>query len=315
MKKVLITDKVHPLLIDGLRELGFTVDYDVSVNLEILPNIIEHYVGLIINSKIIMSKEMIDLGKNLLFIGRLGSGMEIIDKKYAESKRIAVLNSPEGNRNAVAEHAIGMMLTFSNHLIRADKEVRNLQWNREKNRGFELQGQTIGIIGFGHTGERLARKLKNWEMNILVYDKYKENYTDDLSFVTRCNLDDIMDKADIISFHLPLTPETKHFAQDDFFENLKKCPLIVNTSRGNVIKTESLLKALDYKQIRGACLDVFENENPQQYSEKEINIYNQLFEYHNVILSPHVAGWTTQSLEGLAKILLDKIKNLGLKVD
>jgi D-3-phosphoglycerate dehydrogenase len=308
MKKVLITDKVHPLLIEGLEELGYHVDYDTSVDMNILPHIIHLYEGIVINSKIKMNKEIIDLGLNLKFIGRLGSGMEIIDKAYALSKGIAAVNSPEGNRNAVAEHAVGMILAIYNNLWRSHNEVKNFVWNREQNRGLEIKGKTIGIIGLGHTGEQFARKFQSWDCTILTYDKYRTDYPKDLDFIKHVSLDLMQQEADIISFHLPLNDETKHFCNTDFLKACKKQPLIVNTSRGNVVETSALIDALEKNTIFGACIDVFENENPASFSQDEILMYSKLYSFDNVILSPHIAGWTKESLEGIASVLLEKIK-------
>jgi D-3-phosphoglycerate dehydrogenase / 2-oxoglutarate reductase len=308
MKKVLITDKVHPLLIDGIKELGYQVDYDTSIGMDILPNIIEQYEGLVINSKIKMHKEMIDLGVNLKFIGRLGSGMEIIDREYANSKGIAAINSPEGNRNAVSEHAIGMILALYNNLFKSNHEVKNMIWQREENRGLEIKGKTIGIIGLGHTGEQFARKLETWGCTVLAYDKYRSEYSESLRFIALTDLATIQKHSDIISFHLPLSQETKHLCDATFLKACQKSPLIVNTSRGSVVDTQALISALTNKEVYGACLDVFENEHVATFTEEEKEMYQKLYEFDNVILSPHIAGWTKESLEGIASVLLEKIK-------
>lgn len=308
--KILITDKVHPLLIEGLRQLDHEVVYDTTVTIDTLPDHLAKLDGIIINSKILMDEKMIDLGENLRFIARLGSGMEIIDVPYAKSKGIYVINTPDGNCDAVAEHAIGMMLAFANNLIKANAEVKDFDWRREENRGFELGGKTIGIIGMGHTGSALARKLQGFEMNILGVDKYKtkEEYFDGCQHVKASSLEEVVAKADIISFHLPLSKETKHFADHSFFKQTLKNPLIINTSRGNVINTSELLKALQQKTIKGACLDVFENENPESFSKEEYELYSRLYALENTILSPHIAGWTHESLEKIARLTLNRIQ-------
>jgi D-3-phosphoglycerate dehydrogenase len=306
--KILITDKVHHLLIDGLRDIGFDVVYDTSIDMLSLGNIIHEYYGIIINSKIKMMKEMIDKGVNLKFIARLGSGMEIIDTSYAISKNIVPINSPEGNRNAVAEHAIGMLLSLTNNICKANHEVKNFNWQREKNRGYELQGKTLGIIGLGNTGESLAKKLSSWQINIISYDKYRLNYSDDLSFVTRVNLDDILESSDFISLHLPLTQETKYLVNGEFLQKCRKKPIIINTSRGEIINTQDLIFALENGDISGACLDVFENEKVETYTESEKKMYHKLYHFENVIVSPHIAGWTHESLEKIALVTLNKIK-------
>ena len=308
--KILITDKVHQLLVEGLKEDGHEVLFDTSITLDQLPTYLPSLDGIIINSKIIMSSTMIDLGPNLKFIARLGSGLEIIDKKYAEAKGIKVINTPDGNCDAVAEHAIGMILSFANNLNKSDREVRKLIWNREENRGFEIGDKTIGIIGMGHTGCALARKLSGFGIKVLGHDKYKSkvDYLEGCSHVIESSLEDIQKLADIISFHLPLSEETHHYASEAFFDKLAKRPLIVNTSRGNVIKTKALISALESQKVSGACLDVFENEKVQQYSEEEKELYKQLFALENTIFSPHIAGWTKESLEKIAKLTLNRIQ-------
>ena len=307
-KKVLITDKVHAVLIDGLKALGFTVDYDTTVDNAKLETIIESYEGLVINSKIIMNRSRIDLGKKLKFIGRLGSGLEIIDVNYAASCGIAVCNSPEGNRNAVAEHEIGMLLALFNNLIQADNEVRLFSWNREKNRGRELMGQTIGVIGLGHTGSAFAEKLFSWNVKVLGYDKYRKDYPENLGFVEKTDLDTLLHNADIISLHLPLTDETKYFVNQACINKCKDGVIISNTSRGQIVQTDVLIQGLKSGKIGGACIDVFENEKPETYNDDEKEMYTTLYNMENVILTPHIAGWTKESLERIATVLLNKIK-------
>lgn len=308
--KVLITDKVHPIAIESLEKMGYKVNYDTSVDMNVLPAIIADYTGMIMNSKIKMDKTMIDAGVKLKFIGRLGSGMEIIDAEYARSKGIHVLNSPEGNRDAVAEHAIGMMLAFSNNLIKADYEVRNLVWQREKNRGFEIGGKVIGIIGLGNTGECFARKMSAWNTSLISYDKYRSEYSSELDYITRVDIEDILIEADIITLHLPLTKETRHMIDLNFLQKCKKQPLLINTSRGEIIDTRSLIFALEHKMICGACLDVFENEKTERYSQEEKEMYKRLFEQENIIVSPHIAGWTKESLYKIASVLIEKIRKI-----
>ena len=281
MKKVLLTDDVHPLLVKGLEDAEYYCDFQPNINLAEVRKIAGEYTGMIINSKILMDKAMLDQAVKLKFVGRLGSGMEIIDLEYAAQKRVAVYNAPDGNCNAVGEQALGMLLTLSNNLLRADAEVRRKEWRREANRGFELQGKTVGIIGFGHTGSSFANKLAGMEVDILAYDKYKEHYAKDYRYVKEVDLDTVLANSDIISFHLPLTPETYHFANADF----------INNCREGV----------------GACLDVFENEKPQTFSQEEEDCFQQLYQLPQVVLTPHIAGWTIESKERLASILLRKI--------
>jgi D-3-phosphoglycerate dehydrogenase len=308
--RILITDKVHPILVDGLaKKLQGIVEYDTSVDNARLDQIIGDYDGIVINSKIIMDRQRIDRGQRLRFIGRLGSGMEIIDVAYARSKGIGVYNSPEGNRNAVAEHAFGMLLCLLNRLIAADSEVRRFHWDREKNRGTELKGKTVGIIGLGHTGSSFAEKMNGWGVRVLAYDKYKESFPAHLPFVEKTDEVAIQRESDIISFHLPLTEETLYIVTSDWISQCRRGCILINTSRGPIVKTSDVLDALHSGQLGGACLDVFENEKPQSYSTEEEEMYQQLFSLPNVVVTPHIAGWTEESLEGIAEVLLDKICN------
>jgi len=307
LKKILITDDCHPLLVDGLKAKGYFCDYRPDITLEAARAIIGEYEGLIINSKILVDRTFIDAAHQLRFVGRLGSGMEIVDRAYAAEKGIAVLSSPEGNKNAVAEQALGMLLAVANNLVRADRQVRRNEWKREANRGFELSGKTIGIIGFGHTGSQFAKKLQGMEMRVLAYDKYKTGYADGMSWVEVCDLEKLQKEATIISLHLPLTLETKHYVNENFIRQCKVGVIFLNTSRGQCIDTEALIAGLESGRIGGACLDVFENEKPLTYTENDLNLYKRLHQFENVILSPHIAGWTHESKIKLANVLLEKI--------
>lgn len=306
--KVLITDGVHPIMFSGLEKLGFDHIYKPDISLEEVHQVIHDYEGIVVNSKITAGPTFFDKAKRLIFIARLGSGMEIIDQEYARKKRIAVINSPQGNRNAVAEHALGMVLAISNKLIIADQEVRQKHWDREKNRGFELKGKTMGIIGFGHTGSSFGKKLAGLEMKVLAYDKYKEDYTHAFPYIQESNLEEIQKQADIITFHLPLNNETRHFLNSDFLKKCKDNIIIINTSRGGITDTTALISALESGKISGACLDVFENEKPHTFSVEEHSMYDRLYQFSNVILSPHVAGWTKESKYKLSKVILEKLE-------
>jgi D-3-phosphoglycerate dehydrogenase len=310
MKKVLITDDCHPLLIQGFVDLGYEIDYLPDISYEETIQRISAYEGLIINSKILVNQAFIDRAERLRFVGRLGSGMEIVDRVYAAQKGIAVFSSPEGNRNAVAEQALGMLLALSNQLIRADREVRQQIWEREKNRGWELRGKTIGIIGFGHTGSQFAKKLAGMEMRVLAYDKYKTIDTAGMDWLEAVDLQQIQKEADIISLHLPLTPETKHFIHSGFIQHCKPGFILINTSRGACVHTADLLEALEDGSVGGACLDVFENEKPTTFTESDKMLFNRFAQLNQVVLSPHIAGWTHESKQLLAEILLNKIKEV-----
>lgn len=308
-KKILITDGVHNTLPEGLKKAGFEIDYYPKISLKKVISMVTSYHGLVINSKIRVDSQLLDHAPNLEFVARLGSGMEIIDQKETAIRNIAVFNSPNGNCNAVAEHAMGMILAWNNHLIRGNDEVKNFKWYREKNRGIELDGRTIGIIGFGHTGSALARKLQGFSASVKAFDKYKPSgYAKNHTWVEECSdRESAIRQSDIISLHLPLNYDTLKLVNRSFLNQCKPGALLVNTSRGPIVDTMALIEALERKHIRGACLDVFENEKPETYTSEEKKMYEKLFSFPQVLVSPHVAGWTSESKYKLAKILLDKI--------
>lgn len=306
--KILVTDPVHPSLIERFEAAGYYCDYQPDTNDAAVRKIIANYEGLIINSKIRVDSAMLDAALRLQFVGRLGAGMEIIDREYAAQKGVAVHASPEGNCNAVAEHALGMLLACANNMLRADRQVRNMDWQREQNRGFELQGKTIAIIGFGHTGSTFAQKLQGLGMTVLAYDKYlPQGYANPMTWVQETDYETIFRTADIVSLHLPLTPETLYLADDDWFFTFKKSIVLINTSRGKVVKTQSLIKNLQNQKVKNAALDVFENEKPATFSTDEINLFQQLYCFDNVLLTPHIAGWTHEAKQRMADVLCKKI--------
>ncbi len=308
MKSVLITDDCHPLLLDGLTRLGYECIFLPDITLEETRKVIGQYEGLIINSKILVDRALLDAAPQLRFVGRLGSGMEIVDQPYAAQRGVAVLSSPEGNRNAVAEQALGMLLALANNSLRADREVRAQVWRREANRGFELQGKTLGIIGFGHTGSQFARKLAGLGMQVLAYDKYKTpGYAAEMPWVEETNEARIQAEADIISLHLPLTDETYHLVDQAFIAQCRAGVIYINTARGKCVRLEDLVEALEAGRVGGACLDVFENEKTVTFSPTEKAWYARLYALEKVVLSPHIAGWTHESKQRLAEVLLAKI--------
>ena len=308
INKILFIDSTHPCLREMLEKEGFACDIFTNKNREEIIAIIKDYMGVIIRSRIEIDKGFLDRATNLKFIGRVGAGMENIDVEYAKSKGIQCFNSPEGNRDAVGEHAIGMLVALMNNFLRADKEVRRGQWNREENRGVELNGKTIGIIGYGNTGSAFARKLKGFEANVIAYDKYKFKYSDE--FVKEVSLQEIFTSADILSLHVPLTEETRHMADKVFFNNFSKNIWLINTSRGPVVKTDDLVNALKSGKIKGAALDVIEYEETsfEKLSIKNIpEPWRYLVSSDKVILTPHIAGWTEESKIKLATLLEEKI--------
>lgn len=306
MNKVLITDDVHPIMIKEFQSMNFEVDYFPNITYAETEKIIAEYSGIIVNTKIRVDKNLIDGGIQLKFIGRVGSGMDHIDVKYAKEKNIGVFSSPEGNANAVAEHALGMLLCLLNNISRADAEIRNGIWKREENRGVEISGKTIGIIGFGNTGSAFAKKLSGFECNILAFDKYKSGFGN--TYVKEVDYNRLLDQSDIISFHVPLTIETKFMVNKVMIESTKKPFYLMNTSRGGVVKTIELIDGLNSGKILGAALDVFENEKYYELKKDEKILFDTLSSMRNVVMTPHIAGWTFESKVKLTKILMEKIK-------
>jgi len=307
LRKVLITDFVHDLLIEDLEDAGFEAVYLPKIKLDEVKAIIHRYCVVVINTKTVMDRDMIDKAINLKLIVRLGSGLDIIDLEYAKQKNVKVVNTPEGNRNAVAEHALGLLLSLFNNICISNREVKVMQWNREKNRGIELDGKTIGIIGFGNTGSQFAKKLSGFDVNILAFDKYKQRFADNIRYVKETSLDSIFKEADVISFHVPLTKETKYFFNKEFIEKVKKDFYLINTSRGMVVNTEDLIEGLETGKVKGAVLDVLENEKLSSYSPAEMKMYKKLFSMANVVVTPHIAGWTNESKIKIAELSLKNI--------
>ena len=310
MKKILITDEVHPLLVDNLKHEGFEVHYRPQITAEEVLETIHDYEGLIVNSKVYAGKELLSRAVNLQFVCRAGSGLEVIDLDFAKAKNIAAFNSPEGNRNAVAEHALGMLLDIMNNISRADRQMRHHVWKREENRGNELAGKTIGLLAYGNNAQAFVRILLGFDVNILAYDKYLKNFTND--FVKESTLEEIFEKSDILSIHLPLTAETEYMVDYKFLSSFRKPIWLVNIARGKVLRTTDLLRCLGEHKVIAAALDVFENEKPDTFNEEEKHIYDQLIASQRVLLSPHIAGWTQESKRRIAEVLLEKIHALAL---
>jgi len=304
--KVLITDDVHHLLIDHLQQMGYEVTFRPDITFEETLSSIEPYTGLIINSKIFCSDELLDKAPNLRWIARLGSGMEVIDTKACDARGVKYFNSPEGNRNAVAEHALGLLLNLMNNISKSNAEVKQGKWIREPNRGEELSGKTVGIIAFGNTGEAFAKILRGFDVTILAYDKYKKDFGD--NFVKESSLEEIFQKADVLSLHLPLTEETKYMIDEKFLNSFSKPIYLINTSRGKVLKTTALIAAIKSNKVKAAGLDVLENEKINQLNEQEQQWFDTLVKDERIILTPHIAGWTVESKRKIAEVVIEKIQ-------
>lgn len=306
-KRVLITAEIHPCLQQRFEELGYIVDVKPEIERDELLAIIHAYDILIITTYTKVDAAVIDNAANLRIVGRVGSGMENVDVEYCKSKEIICLNSPEGNGNAVGEHCLAMLLNWMNKINKANNELKQNIFLREQNRGVELDGKTVGIIGYGHTGKAFAKKLRGFDVDILVYDKYRKAHDE---FVRHVELDELQMCSDIISFHVPYNEETHYFCDAGFMEACIKKPVIINTSRGAVINTLDILTALEERKINGLCIDVFEDEPLTKNKVNANEIYQKLIRLENVIATPHIAGWTIESKYKLAKILMDKIEEL-----
>ncbi len=307
MKKVLFIDRVHPSLEEELENNGFTCDHNYKGSYQEVKGEIGQYVGMVIRSRIPIDRSFMASAKSLKFIARSGAGLENIDLKAAEQYGISVHNSPEGNMDAVGEHAIAMLLCLFNNILNGDREVRAGIWDREGNRGIELAGKTVGIIGFGFMGSALAKKLRSFDCEIIAYDKYKTNFAPD--YVEETSLEDLKKRSKIISIHLPQSKETMRYVNKDFIESCSKAFFLINTARGSHVVIKDLMDGIANGKVKGACLDVLEFEKSSfdlTYDEMPES-FKRLADSERVILSPHVAGWTRQSYRKLSQFLAKKI--------
>jgi D-3-phosphoglycerate dehydrogenase len=305
---VIFIDSVHPILEQRLTQAGFICERHFKTTFEELTKILPNAYGLVLRSRFTIDAAFLAHCPQLKFIARSGSGLENIDRQTCEFKQIRLYNSPEGNRNAVAEHALGMLLSLLNKLNKADKEVRSGIWNREQNRGEELDGKTVGIIGYGNNGAAFAKKLRGFDVKVLAFDKYKSGFGD--HFVQECTLEAIQQQADILSFHIPQNKETKYLFNQEFLQQMQKPFYLLNLSRGKIVDTEALIRGLQLGRIKGAGLDVLEYEQKsfEAFFDREMPpAFQALIQQENVVLTPHVGGWTTESYVKLSSVLADKI--------
>jgi len=308
MKNLLIVDDIHPVFIEQAEAMGYQCDYKPTIKPDEAYAVIGEYEGLVIRSKFLVNKTVLDLAASLRFICRAGAGMDNIDEDYAKQKGVVLINAPEGNMDAVGEHAVGMLLSLMNNFNRADAEVRNGLWKREANRGYELKGKTAGIIGYGFMGSSFAKKLSGFGVNVIAYDKYKTGFSD--QYAREVSMEEIVKHSDVLSLHTPLTPETNGLVDDEYLFHFKKPIFLLNTSRGKVVKTQAVLNAIKQGKILGAGLDVLETEKFPALGEQAW--FDELRQSGKVLLTPHVAGWTFDSYRKISEVMAEKLRKIVL---
>jgi D-3-phosphoglycerate dehydrogenase len=300
---ILIVDDIHPVFMERAEAMGYHCDYQPTIKPTEALQIIGNYEGLVMRSKFKLNREYIDAGKNLRFVCRAGAGMDNIDEAYAEEKGIALINAPEGNMDAVGEHAVGLLLSLMNNVNVADAQIRAGSWQREANRGYELKGKTVGIIGYGFMGRSFAKKLSGFEVNVIAYDKYKTGFSD--AYAREVSMEEIVKHSDVLSLHIPLTPETNGMVNEEYLFHFKKPIFLINTARGKAVQTRAVLNAIKQGKILGAGLDVLESEKFPALAEQEW--FDELRQSGKIILTPHVAGWTFDSYRKISEVMVAKL--------
>ena len=306
-QKILIADDIHPIFIEQAEAAGYHCDYRPLIKPDEAMQIIGDYEGLVIRSKFLVDRKVIDKAGNLRFVCRAGAGMDNIDEGYAKAKGILLINAPEGNADAVGEHAVGLLLALMNNFIVADAQVRSGTWDREGNRGYELKGKTVGIIGYGFMGKSFARKLSGFGVNVIAYDKYKTGFSD--QYAREVSMEEIVKHSDVLSLHIPLTAETNGLVSDEYLFHFKKPIFFINTSRGKTAKITAVLNGIKQGKILGAGLDVLEAEQSPPLAEQQW--YDELRKSNKVILTPHVAGWTFDSYRRISEVMAEKLIAAG----
>jgi D-3-phosphoglycerate dehydrogenase len=300
---ILIVDDVHPVFMEMAAAKGYQCDYKPTITPDEALQILGDYAGLVIRSKFNVNKQVIDIAKNLRFVCRAGAGMDNIDEAYAAEKGITLINAPEGNMDAVGEHAAGLLLALMNNFNTADEQIRAGSWQREPNRGYELKGRTVGIIGYGFMGRSFAKKLSGFEVNVIAYDKYKTGFSD--KYAREVSMEEIVKQSDVLSLHVPLTSETSGLVSEEYLFHFKKPIFFINTSRGKTAQVRAVLNAIKQGRILGAGLDVLEVERFPSLAEQEW--FNELKQSGKVILTPHVAGWTFESYRKISEVMGGKL--------
>jgi D-3-phosphoglycerate dehydrogenase len=303
--KIIITAPVHPFLLDTFKEKGYSIQYEPAISYEALMDCIDTANGLIVTTRLKIDAAILAKAHQLKWIGRIGSGMELIDTDFAATKNILCVSSPEGNRTTVGEHALGLLLSLMNRINSAYAEVREGKWIRDANRADELTGKTVGIIGLGNTGSAFAKVLSGFDVEILAHDMYKTGF--ETTQIKSASLEMIKEKADVISLHLPLTDLTQYYANTAFFNSLKKKPYFISTCRGLVTQTAAVLVALQNQQIRGVGLDVLEKEPIHLHTSQEMAVLEALMNHPNCIITPHIAGYSHEAFYKMSKVLLEKL--------
>ncbi|MBD2700819.1 phosphoglycerate dehydrogenase [Spirosoma sp. BT702] len=305
---ILIADEMHPSLFPMLTEAGFSYDYRPRINRSELLEALAPYTGLIIRSKTTVDEEMLSHAPNLQFIGRAGAGLDLIDLDAAEQRNIHVFHAGEGNRDAVAEHTVGMLLALLANILKADREVRQGVWDREGNRGYELGSLTVGLIGYGNNGRATAQRLSGFGCRVLAYDKFLTNYGD--TFAQEATMEQIKSEADVVSLHIPLTDETRRMIDDTFITDVAKPFYLINIARGEITSLAALVRGLQSGKVRGACLDVLENEKLAKLTSDQQTSFDYLRQSDRVVLTPHVAGWTHESYVRINEVLIRQIQSI-----
>ena len=306
-REVLIVDKMHESIVPLLSEAGFSPKYAPELTREEIISRLPKAIGLVIRSKTEVNQELINAGTQLQFVARAGAGMDLLDTEYLEKKNVQILNAPEGNRGAVGEHTLGLLLSLLHKISVSNQEVKSGVWRREENRGVELSTKVVGIYGFGNAGKAFAKKLAGMECKIVAYDKYKKGFSSEL-----VELEEFREQVEILSIHIPLTNDTRFLFSREELLKYPKLKVVINTARGEVLRLEDVVGMLEERLLWGVGLDVLENEKLQTLSEKEADTFNKLTSFDNVLLTPHVAGWTQESYEKINQVLVQKIKNLEL---